>query len=181
MLSSQDKPVISDQTLSPMMILHCPHLMSDSISWSSHQQGIRISYKISSAHWYSLVLTCLENLVTEELNTIFSEFLVNTSITCISFRKRGLMMQGTRNLCQSILLSPGFQIFMSCNGCRDTVSRIKEKCGGRNHCSILPPKGRIDHMVSFLTGTHLLWVGFSRWDFQTSLQAACASALLSLC
>ena len=89
MLSSQDKPIISDQILSSMMILDCPPLMSDSVSWNSHQQGIRLSYKISSAHWYSLVLTCLENLVIEQLNTIFSEFLVNISITCISLRNVG--------------------------------------------------------------------------------------------
>lgn len=150
MLSSQDKPVMSDQALSSMVIL--AHLMSDSVSWSSRQKGIRISYKISSAHWYSLVVTCLENLVIEELNAIFSEFLVNTSITCISFKKCRLMMQGTRNLCQRILLSPGIKIFMSCNRYRDTLSRMKEKCDGRDHWSILPPKGRTDHIASFLTG-----------------------------
>lgn len=155
MLSSQDKPVISDQTSSAVMILDCPHLMSDSIFWSSHQQGIKLHYKISLAHWYSLILTGLENLVMEELSKIFSEFLMNTSITFISFRKCGLMMQGTRNLCQRTLFSPGFKIVISCNRCRDTVSIMKEEFGGRDYWSILLPKGRTGHIVSFLTGTHL--------------------------
>lgn len=81
--------------------------------------------------------------------------MLSTSISCISFKKCGLMMQCTRNLRQGILLSSGFKIFVNCNRCRDTLSRIKEKCGVIDHRSFLPPKDRMDNMVSFLMTTHL--------------------------
>lgn len=154
--------------------------MSDSISWGSYQQGIKISYQISSADWYTLIFTCLENLVTEELNTIFSEFLLNTSIAFLSFRKCGLMMQGTRNLCQRILLSPGFRILQQMQRCciKDQRKMWWEGVTGPS-CLLKAEQTIWCHSWQGLIKPALNRLQQTR--LQTSLQAACASALLSLC